>query len=223
MEIQQRMLALRDNLLNNEEQQFIEQLYGQADDGDENERQYPVFSLQGSEAGNQFLALLGEQSALKLEACFRHFRLVFPVAIKPDEFERLHLHLLPPAIYEQQDGFSARNWRVALEEDARLLQPSGEEYSVRVEDISLTGVSITTRSADRLASEIELQLTLAKGEQPVRLHLNKVRQIDRHRVAYKIESDQANQQELLRSFLFEEHRKLFPELEGEQVVFNPVL
>lgn len=210
---------LSNRILDAEEQLFLDQLYEAAND-ETSSSPYPIFELSGSEAGALLLNRLGHYASLNMTARFERFNLVFPVEIHPDEFDRPQLHLMPPEIFEQGEGLMTRTWRVSVAENVTLSESSGEPKDVKIEDISLTGVSLSVPQDERLSKELDATLTLPSLDRTLSLHLCKVRQIDPTRIAYQIHFEHSASRALLRSFLFEQLRKRFPQLKGDDVVFQ---
>lgn len=172
---------------------------------------HPQFVLDGDSSGKEMLSRLGSASMLHMIAHIDNHELVFPLELKQDEFGRLTMDLHQPLIYEK--GPTIRQWRMQPKLPLRLLADSGEEVDLTVNDISLSGFSVSFEDASQAPDNIAFQLALPEADTPLKLHGKKARQIDQQRVAYQLIFDEQEQEKQLRRFLFQQHQQQFPDLE----------
>jgi hypothetical protein len=173
----------------------------------------PSFRVDGGATANALLAGLGQHSELHLEASFGDQRLRFPLQLVEDEFHALHLELGAPGIFQQ--GAVQRSWRLALERPVTLLNENGQESSLRVYEISPSGVLLDNCLQRSLPENFNLWLPLP-GQEPIKLCGRRVRRVSKQLTAFRLDLLPGGHGERLRHFIFQQHRLAHPQLQPRQ-------
>lgn len=170
----------------------------------------PSFRVDGGAVANAVLAGLGKHSELHLEANFGDQCLRFPLQLVADEFHALHLELGAPKIFQQ--GAVQRSWRLILEQPVTLLTENGQDSSLRVYEISPSGVLLDNAEQHSLPENFNLWLPLP-GQEPIQLCGRRVRRVSKQLTAFRLDLLPGSHGERLRHFLFQQHRLQHPQLQ----------
>jgi hypothetical protein len=198
----------KNNLLNHEELDYIQQILGNS--LSIRELTAPSFRVDGGAAANAVLASLGKHAELHLDAQLGDQHLRFPLQLVEDEFHALHLELGAPKIF--QHGDVQRSWRLNLEQPLFLLQQNGHESELCVHEISPSGVLIEATGSLDAPATFTLWLPLP-GQEPIKLHGKHVRQINSQLSAFRLDLLPGSHGERLRHFIFQQHRLQHPQLQ----------
>lgn len=196
------------SLLNRDELAYIQQILGTSLSN--GSLPIPSFRVDGGATANALLARLGQHSELHLEANFGDQRLSFPLQLVEDEFHALHLELGAPGIFQQ--GAVQRSWRLVLERPVTLLNENGQESSLRVYEISPSGVLLDNCQQHSLPENFNLWLPLP-GQEPIRLCGRRVRRVSKQLTAFRLDLLSGSHGERLRHYLFQQHRLAHPQLQ----------
>lgn len=173
----------------------------------------PSFRVDGGATANALLAGLGKHAELHLEAHFGDQRLSFPLQLVEDEFHALHLELGAPGIFQQ--GAVQRSWRLTLERPVTLLDEHGQESSLRIYEISPSGVLLDNREQRSLPEHFSLWLPLP-GQEPIKLCGSRVRRVSSQLTAFRLDLLPGSHGERLRHYIFQQHRLAHPQLQPRQ-------
>lgn len=196
-----------DSLLSSEELEFIQRLM--ASNGQSPTHGAPSFSVDGGPQANDLLMRLASHGGLSMHAHFGPYYLTFPLQFEQDEFHNLRMTLSVPVIYE--DGPVVRAWRLHLDQPLPLLGKDGSPSPLSVQELSPSGLVVTTSQRRRPPASFDLRLALPDGEaMPVKAH--RVREVDGNMSAYEVDFADHGDAERVRRFLFRQHRRLHPEL-----------
>ncbi|TAA46854.1 PilZ domain-containing protein [Corallincola spongiicola] len=202
------------SILESEELSFLnEVMFSRLPEGNQVQ---PSFTLDGDQEHSEMLGRLGQAASMQMVAQFKNRRLIFPLQLFQDEFNRLTMELQAPQIFET--GPTMRQWRMQPQLPLRLLEACGKEAELKVHDISLSGFSVTLPEHEGPAPEkLELQLELPECGSLLPLSGAKVRRIDQQTVAYNLLFDEPDLEQALGRFLFEQHKQQHPEWEMPDV------
>lgn len=194
--------------LTNAELAYIKRLLGSSElDSDEVQT---GFSIEGGEHANGLLLQLAAKASLTLEAQLDEYCMRFPLRLNEDELHGIQLQLAPPTIYEC--GPVLRAWRLPLEEPLALLSHDGRETALSVHELSAHGLLVDT-GAKKAPKRLHLQLPLP-GESPLKFDALQVRNTPGGLTVYEVEYH-SKDAERIRSYLYEQHQRLHPELQQE--------
>lgn len=170
------------------------------------------FRVDGGPQSNELLARLASHAELSLQAKFDDFSMSFPLLLKEDEFHNLELQLAPPLIFE--NGSVTRAWRLHLDEPLPLLTDDGSESSLSVHELSSNGLLVNAGKQRKPPKHFNLRLALP-NEPPLEVDASRVREVKGGLAAYEVEFVKVQDAERMRSFLYQQHQKLHPELQPE--------
>lgn len=174
------------------------------------------FHVDGGEHANGLLLQLAAKASLTLEAQLERYCMSFPLRLSEDELHGVHLQLAPPTIYER--GPILRAWRLHLDEPLALLSDDGRKTALSVHELSPHGLLVDT-GPKKAPKRLHLQLPLP-GENPVKFDAQQVRNTAGGLTVYEVEY-QNKDAERIRSYLYEQHQRLHPELQQELPVESP--
>ncbi len=169
------------------------------------------FRIDGGEHANGLLLQLAAKASLSLEAELEDYCMTFPLRLSEDELHGIQLQLAPPTIYER--GPVLRAWRLHLDEPLALLSDDGNETALSVHELSPHGLLVDTGSKKRAPKHLHLRLALP-GKEPLKIDAHQVRNAADGMTVYEVEY-QNNDAERIRSYLYEQHQRLHPELQQE--------
>ena len=172
----------------------------------------PGFTLDGGLDANTLLLQLGAKANLTLEAELEDYHLSFPLQLSEDEFHSIRLQLAPPTIYER--GPVLRAWRLALDEPLPLLAEDGGETALTVHELSPNGLLVDTGGQRKAPKHFHLRLALP-GERSLLIEARRIRAVERGMTAYEVAFPQEEDAERIRSYLYQEHQRLHPELQPD--------
>ena len=172
----------------------------------------PGFTLDGGLDANNLLLQLGARANLTLEAELEDYHLSFPLQLSEDEFHSIRLQLAPPTIYER--GPVLRAWRLALDEPLPLLAEDGGETALTVHELSPKGLLVDTGGQRKAPKHFHLRLALP-GERSLLIEARRIRAVERGMTAYEVDFPQEEDAECIRNYLYQEHQRLYPELQPE--------
>ena len=170
------------------------------------------FRIDGGPQSNELLGRLASHAELSLQAKFGDFSMSFPLLLKEDEFHNLELQLAPPRIFE--NGTVTRAWRLHLDKPLPLLTDDGSESSLNVHELSSNGLLVTAGKQRKPPKHFNLLLALP-NEAPLAVDASRVREVKGGAAAYEVEFAREQDAERIRSFLYQQHQKLHPELQPE--------
>ncbi|MHB0763096.1 PilZ domain-containing protein [Stutzerimonas sp. NM35] len=169
------------------------------------------FRIDGGEHANGLLLQLAAKASLTLEAELDEYSMTFPLRLDEDELHGIQLQLAPPTIYER--GPVLRAWRLQLEEPLALLSDDGNETALSVHELSPHGLLVDTGSQKKAPKHLHLHLALP-GEDPLKIDAHQVRNAADGMTVYEVEYENKDA-ERIRSYLYEQHQRLHPELQQE--------
>ncbi|MHB0817034.1 PilZ domain-containing protein [Stutzerimonas stutzeri] len=169
------------------------------------------FRIDGGEHANSLLLQLAAKASLTLEAELDEYSMTFPLRLDEDELHGIQLQLAPPTIYER--GPVLRAWRLQLEEPLALLSDDGNETALSVHELSPHGLLVDTGSKKKAPKHLHLHLALP-GEDPLKIDAHQVRNAADGMTVYEVEYENKDA-ERIRSYLYEQHQRLHPELQQE--------
>lgn len=175
------------------------------------------FRLDGGAHANGLLLQLAAKASLTLEAQLEDYCMSFPLRLSEDELYGIQLQLAPPTIYER--GPVLRAWRLQLDEPLALLSDDGHETALSVHELSPHGLLVDTGSKKKAPKRLHLRLALP-GEAPLKVDAHQVRNAADGMTVYEVEY-QNEDAERIRSYLYEQHQRLHPELQQELPVESP--
>lgn len=167
------------------------------------------FRVDGGERANGLLMQLAAKANLSLEAELEDYCMSFPLQLKRDEFQAIQLQLNPPTIYER--GPVLRAWRLHLDEPLPLLSDDGHETALSVHELSPNGLLVNAGAKRKAPKHLLLNLPLP-GEGSLKIDAHRVRDAEGGMTAYEVEYPQDRDAERIRSYLYEQHQRLHPEL-----------
>lgn len=170
------------------------------------------FSVDGGEKANGLLLQLAAKANLRLEAELEDYCMSFPLGLTQDEFQTIHLKLAPPTIYER--GPVLRAWRLHLDEPLPLLSDDGNETALSVHELSPNGLLVDAGSQQKAPKHLHLHLALP-GEDSLEIDAHRIRDADDGMTAYEVEYPKDKDAERIRSYLYEQHQRLHPDLQPE--------
>lgn len=176
------------------------------------------FSVDGGEKANGLLLQLAAKANLTLEAELTDYCMSFPLRLDQDEFQSIHLQLAPPTIYER--GAVLRAWRLHLDEPLPLLSDDGNTTALCVHELSPNGLLVDTGPKRKAPKHLHLHLALP-GEGPLEIDAHRVREAGSGMTAYEVAYPQDRDAERIRSYLYQEHQRLYPELQPPRTVAEP--
>ncbi|MCQ4309377.1 PilZ domain-containing protein [Pseudomonas stutzeri] len=169
------------------------------------------FQLDGGERANSLLLQLAAKANLTLDAEFDDYYLSFPLQLARDELQTVRLQLAPPTIYER--GPVLRAWRLHLDEPLPLLSDQGDETALSVHELSPNGLLVDA-GPQKAPKHLHMRLALP-GEAPFMIDARRVRVAEDGMAAYEVEHSRDKDAERIRSYLYEQHQRLHPELQPE--------
>ncbi|WP_415845492.1 PilZ domain-containing protein [Stutzerimonas zhaodongensis] len=169
------------------------------------------FNVDGGEKANGLLLQLAAKANLTLEAELEDYCMSFPLKLTQDEFQAIHLRLAPPTIYER--GPVLRAWRLHLDEPLPLLSDDGNETALSVHELSPNGLLVDV-SPKNAPKHLHMHLALP-GEGSLEIDAHRIRDAEGGMTAYEVEYPQDRDAERIRSYLYEQHQRLHPELQPE--------
>lgn len=175
------------------------------------------FRLDGGEHANGLLLQLAAKADLTLEAQLEDYCMSFPLRLSEDELHGIQLQLAPPTIYER--GPVLRAWRLQLAEPLALLSDDGHQTALSVHELSPRGLLVDTGSKKKAPKHLHLRLALP-GEDPLKIDAHQVRSAAGGMTVYEVEYQNADA-ERIRSYLYEQHQRLHPELPQELPIESP--
>ena len=170
------------------------------------------FRLDGGDKANTLLLRLAAKAKLTFEAEFDDYCMSFPLQLDKDEFQTVHLQLAPPTIYER--GPVLRAWRLHLDEPLPLLSDDGHETALSVHELSPNGLLVDVGAKRKAPKHLHLHLALP-GEDALEIDAHRIRDAKGGLTAYEVEYPQNRDAERIRSYLYEQHQRLHPELQPE--------
>jgi len=170
------------------------------------------FNLDGGDKANELLLQLAAKANLTLEAELDDYCMSFPLQLNQDEFRTIRLQLAPPTIYER--GPVLRAWRLHLDEPLPLLSNDGNETALSVHELSPNGLLVDPGPKRKAPKHLHLRLALP-GEASLEVDAHRVRDTADGMTAYEVEYPQDKDAERIRSYLYEQHQRLYPELRPE--------
>ncbi|AHL74486.1 hypothetical protein CH92_05025 [Stutzerimonas stutzeri] len=170
------------------------------------------FRVDGGEKANGLLLQLAAKANLTLEAELEDYCMSFPLQLNQDEFQAIQLQLAPPTIYER--GPVLRAWRLHLDEPLPLLSNDGSETALSVHELSPNGLLVDTGPKRKAPKHLHLRLALP-GEASLEIDAHRIRDAAGGMTAYEVEYPQDRDAERIRSYLYEQHQRLHPELQPE--------
>jgi len=176
------------------------------------------FRVDGGEKANGLLLQLAAKANLTLEAELADYCLSFALQLKQDEFHALHLQLAPPTIYER--GPVLRAWRLHLDEPLALLSDDGHRTSLSVHELSPNGLLVDTGPKRKAPKHLHLHLALP-GEGSLEIDAHRVREAEGGMTAYEVAYPQDRDAERIRSYLYQQHQRLHPELQPPRSTAEP--
>lgn len=172
----------------------------------------PGFRVDGGEKANGLLLQLAAKANLTLEAELDEYCMSFPLQLKQDEFQAVQLQLAPPTIYER--GPVLRAWRLHLDEPLPLLSDDGDETALSVHELSPNGLLVDAGSKRRAPKHLHMRLALP-GEDSFQINAHRIRHAEGGMTAYEVAYPQDKDAERIRSYLYEQHQRLHPDLQPE--------
>lgn len=169
------------------------------------------FLVDGGEKANSLLLQLAAKANLTLEAELEDYCMSFPLQLKQDEFHTIQLQLAPPTIYER--GPVLRAWRLHLDEPLPLLSDDGNETALSVHELSPNSLLVNAGSKRKAPKHLHLRLALP-GEESLQIDAHRIRDAEGGLTAYEVEYPRDKDAERVRSYLYEQHQRLHPELVG---------
>ncbi len=169
------------------------------------------FQLDGGERANGLLLQLAAKANLTLDAELDDYCMSFPLQLTRDELQTIRLQLAPPTIYER--GPVLRAWRLHLDEPLPLLSDDGDETALSVRELSPNGLLVDA-GPQKAPKHLHVRLALP-GETPFMIDARRVRVAEDGLAAYEVEHPQDKDAERIRSYLYEQHQRLHPELQPE--------
>ncbi|HCJ30507.1 MAG TPA: PilZ domain-containing protein [Pseudomonas sp.] len=170
------------------------------------------FRVDGGEKANGLLLQLAAKANLTLEAELEDYCMSFPLQLNQDEFQTIQLQLAPPTIYER--GPVLRAWRLHLDEPLPLLSDDGNETALSVHELSPNGLLVDVGPKRKAPKHLHLHLALP-GEGSLEIDAHRIRDAEGGMTAYEVEYPQDRDAERIRSYLYEQHQRLHPELQPE--------
>ncbi len=170
------------------------------------------FNLDGGEKANSLLLQLAAKAKLSLAAELEDYCMSFPLRLNQDEFQGIHLQLAPPIIYER--GPVLRAWRLHLDEPLPLLSNDGNETALSVHELSPNGLLVNMGSKQKAPKHLHMQLALP-GEASLEIDAHRIRDAKGGMTAYEVEYPRDRDAERIRSYLYEQHQRLHPDLQPE--------
>ena len=170
------------------------------------------FRVDGGEKANGLLLQLAAKANLTLEAELEDYCMSFPLQLKQDEFQAVQLQLAPPTIYER--GPVLRAWRLHLDKPLPLLSDDGNETALSVHELSPNGLLVDAGAKHQAPKHLHMRMALP-GEDSFQIDAHRIRHAEGGMTAYEVEYPQDKDAERIRSYLYEQHQRLHPELQPE--------
>ena len=170
------------------------------------------FNVDGGEKANGLLLQLAAKANLTLEAELEDYCMSFPLRLNQDEFQAIHLQLAPPTIYER--GPVLRAWRLHLDEPLPLLSDDGNKTALSVHELSPNGLLVDVGSKQQAPKHLHMHLAIP-GEGSLEIDAHRIRDAEGGMTAYEVEYPQDKDAERIRSYLYEQHQRLHPDLQPE--------
>ncbi|MDD8058981.1 MULTISPECIES: hypothetical protein [Shewanella] len=192
--------------LSREELAYFSDVFSPESSGDSEDNVFSKHSLSVATEIPQVLSHILGNAKLTLLAEISYYRLWFPLQIKQDEFGQFTPELGTPEVLDMRGG--ERSWRIDNVKDLRVID---SETSKLVEVLSLSSSGITIRVPKELdtQSSRHTRLILPNGTQ-VDMEFEPVR-TENGVMAAKISAEGENRQ-MLRQFLFNQHKAKFSHL-----------
>ena len=197
-------------VLTSAELDYINKLVGGSSDEPGESRS--GFRVDGGERANALLLQLAAKANLTLEAELEDYCMSFPLRLREDGFQSIQLQLAPPTIYER--GPVLRAWRLHLDEPLPLLSADGHETALSVHELSPNGLLVDTGPKHKAPKYLHLRLALP-GEGSFKIDARRIRDTEGGMTAYEVEYPLDKDAERIRSYLYQEHQRLHPDLQPE--------
>ncbi|MGM3388927.1 PilZ domain-containing protein [Stutzerimonas stutzeri] len=169
------------------------------------------FRIDGGDRANALLLQLAAKANLTLEAELEDYCMSFPLQLTEDEFHSLTMQLAPPTIYER--GPVLRAWRLHLDEPLPLLSTNGDKTALSVHELSPNGLVVDS-GPKQAPKHLHLRLALP-GNESLEVDGWRIRDTEDGMTAYEVEYPKDKDAERIRSYLYEQHQRLHPELQPE--------
>ena len=202
--------------LTHSELAYINRLLSDSDSQPDPDQSQSGFHVDGGEHANGLLLQLAAKASLSLEAQLEDYCMSFPLRLIEDELYGIQLQLAPPTIYER--GPVLRAWRLHLDEPLALLSDDGCETALSVHELSAHGLLVDT-GPKKAPKRLHLQLPLP-GEAPLKFEAQQVRNSADGLTVYEVQYEDRDA-ERIRSYLYEQHQRLHPELQQELPIESP--
>ena len=192
--------------LSREELAYFSDVFSPESSGDSEDNVFSKHSLSVATEIPQVLSHILGNAKLTLLAEISYYRLWFPLQLKQDEFGQFTPELGIPEVVDMRGG--ERSWRIDDLKDVRVMD---NETSKFVEVLSLSSSGITIKIPKELdtKSPRHTQLILPKGTH-VDMEFEPVR-TENGVMAAKISAEGESRQ-LLRQFLFSQHKAKYSHL-----------
>jgi hypothetical protein len=165
------------------------------------------------DAGEQIGELLSQCAAneqLSIHAHIANQHLTFDLHLAHDEQNEPRLQLGAPQIFDE--GAVNRAWRSPLAQPLPLQHPDTRPSHLWVHQLSMNGALVEQRARRRPPAHFRLMLPLA--EQPaISLEGELVRKTDEGLFAYQVHTLDPDDDEHLRQFLYQQHRRYEQQLQ----------
>ncbi|MCT8987537.1 hypothetical protein [Shewanella phaeophyticola] len=192
--------------LSEEELAYFCDVFSPERSGDSDDNTLSKHSLSVATEIPQVLSHILGNATLTLLAEISYYRLWFPLQLKQDEFGQFTPELGTPEVIDMRGG--ERSWRMDNVKDLRVID---SETSKLVEVLSLSSSGITIKVPQELDTQSprHTRLILPNGTQ-VDMEFEPVR-TENGVMAAKISAEGENRQ-MLRQFLFNQHKAKFSHL-----------
>lgn len=166
----------------------------------------PGLQVDAARQTAELLASCAAMEQLTIEAHVANQRLSFTPHLVTDEQNTPHLELGVPQIFEE--GSFDRAWRLPLDPPRPLLARDGQPGSLFIHELSLSGLLVAQTAKASPPERFSLDLDVDEV-QPITLQGSLVRVTDDGMLAYELTLDEDNG-ERLQSYLYQQHRSLYP-------------
>jgi hypothetical protein len=190
-------------LLTQAELAFIRQLHHPATTERRNQPRVPV------EIGKQLSELLSQYAAneqLSLHAHIANQHLTFDLHLSQDGQNAPCLQLSAPQIFDEE-GEINRAWRSPLPEPLLLHTPSSQPSDLWIHQLSMNGALIEHRASRKAPKRFHLILPVDEHT-PIAITGILVREAEDGLLAYQLHTLDSQSDELLRQFIYQQHRQL---------------
>lgn len=187
-------------LLTQAELAFIRQLHQPATT---EQRSQPRLPMDIAKQLSELLSHYTANEPLSLHAHIANQHLTFDLHVRQDEQNTPCLQLSAPQIFDE--GEINRAWRSPLPEPLPLHTPNAQPSDLWIHQLSMNGALIEHRARNKAPKRFQLLLPVDEYT-PIAVNGVFVRETENGLLAYQLHTLDSHSDELLRQFIYQQHR-----------------